>query len=344
VDANRTPYSVFEWVSIFVVIIAATSLYFQEEDTSSEEQELKSVYGTIELSTRDSMDSLGLDDFKIGALAYLNLSSKPVLVETCTDCSGKITGISLQGPVIITELFDSENRKGRVEASLNFTHLIEKSDGDYVNREWIIFDWDAGDISESWELVIIHNPPRWLPKYDMTSMFIETDLGLETRSGPELLIKTPEDGIRLIKGCLPDSFLCRSSSPDGTLVANYGTPDIPINVDLPTSWARQNISSIPIGTPDESILDEVIDRGNQTQNDIATCPNNIGNPTTASTYPITNTLGQISPLSSWFLALDMTPITLHNFGNTYVHIEYSEYSCYNLLNLDGEIELGLIIY
>ncbi|MED5308535.1 MAG: hypothetical protein VYA95_04215, partial [Candidatus Thermoplasmatota archaeon] len=214
-------YFLIEYLVIAAVIFTATSLYFEESAQESNDLELVSLTGTIELSTRDSMDTFGLQNFKTGAIANLNLSVNSIQVPECATCTTTASGNMLHGEIIITELFDFENRLGRVEGNLNFTHLLTFSSSQYVITEQVYFHWSAGDIESSWKLTLNHDPPRWLPKYDINTLFVETDLGLESRTGPELLIKNPSNKQRIIHACLPDSFLCKSSSQDALLIANY---------------------------------------------------------------------------------------------------------------------------
>ena len=98
--------------------------------------------------------------------------------------------------MIITELIDQNDRQGRVEAELNLTYLRESNTDNLIYREWIIFDWDAGDLSSKWEIYIVHDPPRWSPKSANYASFFETDNGLMTRSGPEIIIQILESYVQ----------------------------------------------------------------------------------------------------------------------------------------------------
>ena len=100
-EANHSKYGFFEWLAIFIVVFAATSLYFYSPEETQSEEHLTALSGTIELSTRDSMDSFGLQDFKTGAIANLNLTSFPVVVTDCGNCNAEITGVTLQGLSLI---------------------------------------------------------------------------------------------------------------------------------------------------------------------------------------------------------------------------------------------------
>ena len=341
-EATHSKYGIFEWLAIFIVVFAATSLYFYSSEETQSEAQLTSLSGAIELSTRDSMDSFGLQDFKTGAIANLNLTSFPVVVKDCGNCDGEATGVALQGEIIITELYDMEDRKGRVEGELNFTHLIYQTSKDYVDQERIFFNWNAGDVGSSWELILNHNPPRWLPSLSENSNFIETSLGIESRSGPELLIKTPEPGIKLIQACLPDSFLCKNTSPDAILIATFEESASPIGIAAPTNWIEQDISNLSFSSQDLSLIDGIIDTTSQTANNNSYALTNSGMIEQASTYQLTQNTSSLSPLSTWFSAVGLTTFEIKLHGNVVVKTQTESHDFYNILNANGELVVGLV--
>ena len=341
-EATHSKYGIFEWLAIFIVVFAATSLYFYSPEETQSETQLASLSGTIELSTRDSMDSFGLQDFKTGAIANLNLTSFPVVVNDCGNCDADITGVTLQGEVIITELYDMEDRKGRVEGELNFTHLIYQSSKNYIDQERIFFNWNAGDVGSSWELILNHNPPRWLPSLSVNSNFIETSLGIESRSGPELLIKTPEPGTKLIQACLPDSFLCKNTSPDAILIATFEESVSPIGIAEPTNWIEQDISNLSFSTQDLSLIDGIIETSTQAANNNSYGLADSGAIEQASTYQLTQNTSSLSPLSTWFSAVGLTTFEIKLHGSVVVKTQTESHEFYNILNTNGELVVGLV--
>ena len=337
-------YFLIEYLVIAAVIFTATSLYFEESAQESNELELISLTGTIELSTRDSMDTFGLQNFKTGATANLNLSVNSIQVPECTTCTTTTSGNMLHGEVIITELFDFENRLGRVEGNLNFTHLLTFSSSQYIIAEQVYFHWSAGDIESSWKLTLNHDPPRWLPKYDINTLFVETELGLESRAGPELLIKSPSTSQRIIHACLPDSFLCKSSSPDALLIANYGSVQEEILVSDSIEWHLHNLSNYSYANVTDSFADELLPLDNSIPNQYGFTPWPEPELVNASTYLIEEEDTRILPLSIWFNSIDLTPIQIDLFGQSVVYMKNESYSVYNILDSYGVMKVGLVIY
>ena len=78
--ALSNKFSVIEYFVIAIVIFTATSLYFNDSNLEHKDMELISLTGNIELSTRESMDTFGLQDFTTNAKASLNFS---VILATC---------------------------------------------------------------------------------------------------------------------------------------------------------------------------------------------------------------------------------------------------------------------
>ena len=341
---SKDGYFFIEYLVIAAVIFTATSLYFEDSTQDSKQLELVSLTGTIELSTRDSMDTFGLQNFKTGAIADINLSVNSILVPECATCTTTTSGNMLYGEIIITELFDFENRLGRVEGNLNFTHLLTFSTSQYVISEQVLFHWSAGDIDSSWKLTLNHNPPRWLPKYDINTLFIETELGLESRAGPELLIKNPSINQRIIHACLPDSFLCKSSSPDALLIANYGSGQEETIISDSIEWHLHNISEYPHTNITDSIADGILPLDNTIPNQYGFTPWPEPELANVSTYLIEDEDTRILPLSIWFNSIDLTPIQIDLFGQSVVFMQNESQSVYNILASDGSMKVGLVIY
>lgn len=342
--ALSNKFSVIEYFVIAIVIFTATSLYFNDSNLEHKDMELISLTGNIELSTRESMDAFGLQDFTTNARASLNLSVNSLQEIECKTCPTSTVGTILHGDIIITELYDSENRRGRVEGKLNFTHLYASVETNYIIKEQINFHWVAGDIESSWQLTLNHDPPRWLPKYDISTLFIETELGLETRSGPELLITEPNSEQRIIHACLPESFLCKSTSPDALLVANYGIRNESTQIPEMLEWQIQNTSVYTSANTTEILASEVVSAENLIPNDIGYTPPFEVALLNVSTYVLDNQLNTIAPLSAWFNAVDLIPIQLDLFGDSVVHLRANSSNIYNVIGPTGLLKVGLVIY
>ena len=343
-QAGKNRYFFVESLVFALVIFSALGIYSHDVEDTADDLHLNSLTGSIELATRDSMDVFGLQDFDVGAIADLQLSVSYIDPLACVDCATSISGIILNGDVVITNLIDQQGRLGRVEGSLNFTHLVTYSTSNFIQEEQVNFQWVAGEISSSWALTVKHNPPRWLPEYDLNTIFIETEQGLEARSGPELLIKTPTENRRIIHACLPDSFLCRNSAADAVIVATYtANPDLVVVEDL-IQWGEAELS---VYMPTNSSIDtvsQVISVGDLVTNDYGYLPSSSWSINNVSSYTLDDNTTMLSPLSSWFNSLDMTSLEFAIGGEKLVWISGPSGNVYNLVNLDGDLRMGLIVY
>ncbi|MEC7255437.1 MAG: hypothetical protein VX043_02725 [Candidatus Thermoplasmatota archaeon] len=333
-----------EALVVALVLFSAMSLYFNGDIDEAKERKLVSLSGDIELSTRDSMDAFGLNDFKLGAVANLDISATHIESGECLDCSGSIRGVQLAGSVIITQLIDQENRLGRVEGTLNFTHLVVHSAAKYVSHEHISFDWYAGDITSSWEVHINHNPPRWLPKFDINTLFIETSHGLESRSGPEILIKEPSHNTRVIQACLPDSFLCRSASPDAVMVATYSDTPSVIFVNETTDWNQISRVNNSNNMTTNTLISELFNLDKNISSEYGFAPHSDSQYEIFATYDISGNSVRFTPLSAWFYAIGLMPLEFSTDGESLVLLGNETVEIYNILSGGGSLKLGLIIY
>ncbi len=341
-ESSNKAFSIAEWLVLAIVLFATIS--FQPEQNEIEEVEYQSskITGTVELSTRSSMNALGLDEFKIGPLATLDLVSTPVISKDCSDCQFPVSGVNIQGSVIITELIDQDDRRGRVEAELNLTYLREINSDNLIHREWLIFDWDAGELSTHLEIHIIHDPPRWSPDTDNHAAYIDIENGIKTRSGPEILIQTLSQNKSSITGCLPDSFLCRASSPDVNMISSSTIIEQQMSVSQPQTWTRYNISKIG-DTPEDALsIRELFQLDYEIPQTQSWCPS-IDQPIKNSkSWKVSYSKTTISPLSSWLYALSIPTNSFTPSGEIWTEAEFDDFSCASLTDVNGNLNIGIL--
>ena len=340
-EGNSKAFFIAEWLVLAIVLFATISFQPDQDDIEEVEYQSSKITGTVELSTRSAMNSLGLDDFKIGPLATVDLVSNPVISKDCLDCQFPVSGINVHGSVIITELIDQDDRLGRVEANLNLTYLREINSQDLIFREWLIFDWDAGELSSHLEIQIIHDPPRWSPDSDSHAAYISTDNGLKTRSGPEILIQTLTENKTSINGCLPDSFLCRASTSDVNLISSSTIIEQPLSVTHPQTWSEYNISQTG-STPNETLsirdlfeLEQEIPRAKSWCTSINEPAEN------SKSWKVSYSKTTISPLSSWLYALSIPTNSFTPSDEIWTGTEFTDFSCSTLTNTDGNMNIGI---
>ena len=341
-ESNYKAFSVTEWLVLAVVLFATISFQPEQDDLDEIEYRSTTITGVVELSTRSAMDALGLDDFKIGPLATVDLVSNPVVSKDCLDCQFPVSGINIQGSVVITELIDQDDRRGRVEAELNLTYLREINSQDLVFREWLIFDWDAGELSTHLEIHIIHDPPRWSPDTENHAAYIDLENGLKTRSGPEILIQTLSENKSSISGCLPDSFLCRASNPDVNMMSTSSNIEQQISINQPQTWNKFNISQTG-ETPNETLsIRDLFQLENEITQTESWCPSTDQPIVNSKSWEVSYSKTTISPLSSWLYALSIPTNSFTPSGEIWTEIEFDNFSCATLTDTNGNLNIGIL--
>ena len=139
-----------EWLVLVLVILATISIGIEPEVAPEEDLEVTHMSGTVTLSTRASMNALGLDDYDRGAKATVDMQVQGVVSADCSNC----TGILMEGLVNVTQLQGGPGGMGRVEAQLSVLHLRESPGDGLIHREWLTIDWDAGSLSTQWDIMM----------------------------------------------------------------------------------------------------------------------------------------------------------------------------------------------
>ena len=97
-------FTLTEWLVLAIVLLSTFTLINEPIIEEEEKKEVSNITGTIILSTRSAMDSLGLEDFKQGAIATINLDSNNILSTNCGICTNDPIGIQLNGSGNLTNL------------------------------------------------------------------------------------------------------------------------------------------------------------------------------------------------------------------------------------------------
>ncbi len=329
-----------EWLCVLIVIVASVSLGWTPEQEAVDEPEVVGLEGTVTLATRDAMDALGLQDFQPGAVAAIDLTRERVAAPPCEGCEHSLTGIMVQGPVLLTGLVDETGRLGRIEANLNLTHMMERGPDGFVHREWLLLDWDAGDRSSAVEVLLVHDPPRWLPGEDRSdATLLTTEEGQISRSGPDVLLQSSESGDDVLLACLPDHFLCRATSPDAVLTARRGPPRAPLSVEAPPGWVE--VSLAPGNLSDGGgWAGSLLEAGEEVPNNRTWCPTPESS-LIGVTREVITPPPSLAPLATWFIALGETHLLLAPDGVHWTEAEDGDVRCAALTDASGALRLGV---
>ena len=109
-------------------------------------------------------------------------------------------------------------------------------------------------------------------------------------------------------------------------------------------WGEAELS---VYTPTNSSIDtvfQVISVGDLVTNDYGYLPSSSWSINNVSSYTLDDNTTMLSPLSSWFNSLDMISLEFAIGGEKLVWISGPSGNVYNLVNVDGDLRMGLIVY
>ncbi len=327
-----------EWMVLGLVVLATLSIGFQVDDDPAGDLEVKQISGTVTLSTRASMNALGLDDYDRGARATVDMQVQGIVSSECSNC----TGISMQGQVNVTELEGGPGGMGRVEAQLSVLHLREYASEDLISQEWLSFDWDAGSLSTQWDIMIVHDPPMWQPVDRFNAAFSEQ----ESRTGPWVLIEALLDGSRHVEGCLPDTFTCHSGSQSDIDLTSVLEPVTnAVEIAHPTPWILiDNLSSTNQTPTNTEQIRELLELDGQTSNLHGWCVDGQQEATSAQAWSV-NGAGStaVAPMSIYLEALALPSTSFTPVSGTWTEIDLTDRGCASLVDEAGDLRLAISI-
>ena len=335
---------VWEMLVLVVVVLATLSLATPERQSNEQTLEVSEITGEMRLTSRASMDALGLQDFQIGPLATIALDVHPIQSQGCTECQSIPTGFHISGEVTITELIDSAGRNGRVEGTLNITYLSE-STASHTVREWFNVDWDAGPASSHWIGMLHHTPAKRTPSEEFSSTFLEVTQGFESRTGPFVSFHSLGETSREIEGCLPGGFSCsKASQSDYSMIANFTEPRSPSLIAHPDDWHLSSSNQSSFTQPEGmDAMRSILSLDDTVSNTDVWSPESNASPTATQTWNInTSSSPNFSPMTSFFQALGLPSISYDVPDGTWIEADFSQFSTGVITNEQGELVLSLV--
>jgi len=343
---------ILEYMVLAIVIFASTSIGIvpeNEEDILETEQ----IFGTVTLSTRTAMNSLGLDEnTNLGAIATIDLVVTSVISEGCKTCENIPSGLQIEGFVEIKNIRNQMGGLGRIEGTLSITYLKENIDNDFISKEWFEIDWNASGGTESdtfTQFTIIHDPPKWELENRYDAGFVITDESKESRTGPWLLAKSLLDKSINVQGCFPDSFSCEKSlNPDINLTSVkkvVTSSTSPIIITHPNELIQINDLESSIKLPSlTNNLRELFEIKNETNNHNIWCNEYEGDILAVKSWDVgVSNNNIIAPMSLWLGILNLPSSTFIQTSGTWSEIDFDNSGCASLSDNKQNMRLGIII-
>ena len=326
-----------EWLVLILVILATISIGIEPEVALEEDLEVTHMSGTVTLSTRASMNALGLDDYDRGAKATVDMQVQGVVSAGCSNC----TGILMEGRVNVTQLQGGPGGMGRVEAHLSVLHLRESPGDGLIHREWLTIDWDAGSLSTQWDIMIVHDPPMWSPDERFNAAFSEG----KSRTGPWILIEALLDNSRHVTGCLPDTFTCNTVSQTDIDLTSILEPVKPaLEITHRNSWNMlDNVSATSeLPTKTDQIRD-LLDVGEEVPDLHPWCFDENRTATLAQGWSVNGGGASVAPMSIYLEALALPGTSFTPGSGTWTEVDLEDRGCASLVDEEGSLRLGISI-
>jgi len=327
-----------EWLVLILVILATISIGVEPEVVPEEELEVTHMSGSVTLSTRASMNALGLDDYDRGAKATVDMQIQGVVSADCTNC----TGILMEGDVNVTQLQGGPGGMGRVEAQLSVLHLRESVGDGLIHREWLTIDWDAGSLSTQWDIVIVHDPPMWNPSERFNAAFSEG----ESRTGPWILIEALLDNSRHVTGCLPDTFTCNTFSQTDIDLTSILEPVKPaLEITHPNSWnVMDNVSATSEVPTKTNQIRDLLDVDEGVLDLHPWCFDENRTATSAQAWSVNEGgAASVAPMSIYLEALALPGTSFTPGSGTWTEVDLEDRGCASLVDEEGSLRLGISI-
>ena len=332
-----------EILVILLVIISTASLDFKTEESELEYLEVEYIEGTLDLKTRSSMDSLGLNDFKPGALVELNLNVDSITSE-CQICKNKPLGVLLSGEVNVSGLrpIDSGGQI-RIEGNLNVTHLQEFSSKDMIIREWLTIDWDLDEFSAQWDIFIEHNPPKWSLDNRYDASLVDSGDVKKSRVGPVIYLEEIIENSINIHGCMPNSMNCDGvNREEMNLTTKLTTQREPTNVVFSSNWINYDVASVNISdTQNIGDIRNLFEIEDSTTNHSAFCLEDVGDIVSVQSWNISGeTSSSISPMGLWLSSIGLPSSSFTPTGGIWTEIDSEDSGC-GAFSKSGKLYLGI---
>ena len=332
-----------EILVILLVIISTASLDFKTEESELEYLEVEYIEGTLDLKTRSSMDSLGLNDFKPGALVELNLNVDSITSE-CQICKNKPLGVLLSGEVNVSGLrpIDSGGQI-RIEGNLNVTHLQEFSSKDMIIREWLTIDWDLDEFSAQWDIFIEHNPPKWSLDNRYDASLVDSGDVKKSRVGPVIYLEEIIENSINIHGCMPNSMNCDGvNREEMNLTTKLTTQREPTNVVFSSNWINYDVGSVNISdTQNIGDIRNLFEIEDSTTNHSAFCLEDVGDIVSVQSWNISGeTSSSISPMGLWLSSIGLPSSSFTPTGGIWTEIDSEDSGC-GAFSKSGKLYLGI---
>ena len=338
--------SYFRPVEILVailVLMSTTSLNFETKDEPKDFLEVESLKGQLNLDTRSSMDSLGLDDFRPGAVVELDIEAESITTSECDICSQDPIGVLLSGKVNVSNLKPLDSGTNvRIEGYLNVTHLQE-FEGDMIVREWLTIDWDLAEFSTQWDIFIQHEPAKWSLENRYDASLVVTDDYTKSRIGPVIYVEEVLENSFNIHGCLPNTINCDGINREEiNLTTTLTEPRTPRHIDFANQWIQYDYTGV--NRSETNNLDNVKNLfviQDSSENHNPYCMKGLEEIESIQSWEISGGgSSTISPMGLWLTSMGLPSSSFNPTNGIWTETDFSDNGC-GAFTKDDKLILGI---
>ena len=333
-----------EILVILLVLVSTASLELRSDEEETKSFEVDTINGFLDLKTRSAMDSLGLDDFRPGALVEINLSARTITTNQCEICSSDPVGIFISGDVDVSGLRPINSAgQVRLEGKINVTHLQEFESENMIIREWLTIDWDLDEFSTQWDIFIEHSPPKWSLENRYDASLVNSETSSKSRVGPVIYVEELIENSLTIHGCMPNSLNCDGINREEinlttTLTEPRKHLQVPFSGNLFEYELSQDNSSETNNLGD---IRNLFDISDLTANHSSYCLGNHGTPNAIKSWNVSgNSASGISPMGLWLSSIGLPSSSFYPTNGVWTELDFEKLGCGSFTN-NGDLLLSI---
>lgn len=320
-----------ELLVCILVIFSTISLDFDEEHQEDINMQIDTINGELRLLTSSTMKSLGLEEFRPGAIVELNLSADTITATNCDICDNNPVGIRLSGEVVVSNLEPiNSGGKVRIEGVLNVTHLQEYDGSNFITREWLTIDWDLDEFSKVINVFMEHQPAKWALKNRYDASLVAYDDIEKSRTGPVIYVEEILRKSVNVHGCLPNTMNCDGLNREEiNLTTRLKNQLQPVNVSIPSKWVKlSDFDSHSNETVNLGDTKNLLETTNSIPNHHPWCLGDVENIDAMQSWNVSGeNPSSIHPMGLWLTSLGMPSSSFTSSFGVWTEIDSGDIGC-----------------
>ena len=191
-----------------------------------------------------------------------------------------------------------------------------------------------------------HNPPKWSLENRYSASFVDGAFGIESRSGPLVLVYPIMNQLMKAQGCLPATYSCDEETTNIHLNTSFRAPTEAVLIPHPAKWKPIVINSTSEEPPLKTQkIGNLFELGSETNDTDIYCPENNQQIISAKSWNILDSENNmIAPMNIWLEAFSLNSNVISTYnGEKWTEVDFDKSGCANLKDKNGNLLLGILI-